>query len=193
MTDLLYSFGRAHPGAITLHNFPVSLSTLERTARLWISANRVAGPLADLYTQHAAAVTTSDGVTLDVVSEAFERAGFLLSAADSAAQAAGVHTRAGDRRANSESAARALRLASLCGGTLTPAIRTAAAPLPVTSREREIAALVAAGLSNREIADRLVVSVRTVEGHIYRACIKLDVTDRDDLGKIVRPDVDDDD
>jgi DNA-binding NarL/FixJ family response regulator len=46
-------------------------------------------------------------------------------------------------------------------------------------REREIAGLIAAGLSNSEIADRLVLSVRTVESHIYRACAKLDVTDRD--------------
>nr|WP_241962300.1 helix-turn-helix transcriptional regulator [Rhodococcus opacus] len=38
--------------------------------------------------------------------------------------------------------------------------------------------MVAAGLSNRQIADRLFVSVRTVESHIYRACMKLDVDDR---------------
>ncbi|PQM45246.1 Transcriptional regulatory protein LiaR [Mycobacterium talmoniae] len=68
---------------------------------------------------------------------------------------------------------------------MTPAVRSAARPLPVTSREREIAALIAGGLSNREIAERLTVSVRTVEGHIYRACIKLDVADRDELAKIV--------
>lgn len=55
----------------------------------------------------------------------------------------------------------------------------------MTSREREIAALIARGLSNRQIAERLTVSVRTVEGHIYRACIKLDIADRDDLAKIV--------
>lgn len=53
-------------------------------------------------------------------------------------------------------------------------------------REREIAGLIAAGLSNSEIADRLVLSVRTVESHIYRACAKLDVTDRDQLAAIVR-------
>ncbi|HEY5857851.1 MAG TPA: helix-turn-helix transcriptional regulator [Aldersonia sp.] len=41
-------------------------------------------------------------------------------------------------------------------------------PLPLTARESEIAKLVAQGLSNKEIADRLTVSVRTVEGHIYR-------------------------
>jgi DNA-binding CsgD family transcriptional regulator len=49
--------------------------------------------------------------------------------------------------------------------------------------------MIAEGLSNREIADRLTVSVRTVEGHIYRACIKLDVSDRDELAKIIRQDV----
>nr|MDT0525723.1 helix-turn-helix transcriptional regulator [Streptomyces sp. DSM 41633] len=57
--------------------------------------------------------------------------------------------------------------------------------LPVTAREREVAGLVAQGLSNRDIAERLTVSVRTVEGHIYRACIKLGVADRDELAKIV--------
>ena len=69
---------------------------------------------------------------------------------------------------------------------MTPAIKSAARPLPVTSREREIAALVAAGLSNREIAEQLTLSVRTVEGHVYRACFKLDVADRDELAELMR-------
>ena len=38
--------------------------------------------------------------------------------------------------------------------------------------------------------EALTVSARTVEGHVYRACIKLDVPDRDELAKIVRPDMD---
>ena len=37
------------------------------------------------------------------------------------------------------------------------------------------------GLCNAEIADRLVVSVRTVESHLYRAMHKLGVSDRRDL------------
>jgi DNA-binding CsgD family transcriptional regulator len=74
---------------------------------------------------------------------------------------------------------------ALCGGAITPAIRSASRPPPLSPRAREIAAMVATGLSNREIASKLLVSVRTVEGHIYRACIKLDVSDRDDLAAIV--------
>ena len=57
--------------------------------------------------------------------------------------------------------------------------------MPITAREREIAVLIGRGLTNREIAERLTVSVRTVEGHIYRACIKLDVADRESLSHVV--------
>ncbi|WP_280501486.1 response regulator transcription factor, partial [Nocardia farcinica] len=67
-----------------------------------------------------------------------------------------------------------------------PALRAAAQPLPLTAREREIANLVAAGLSNRQIAERLVLSVRTVEGHLYRANAKVDVPDREALGALIR-------
>jgi DNA-binding NarL/FixJ family response regulator len=38
--------------------------------------------------------------------------------------------------------------------------------VPLSAREREVVVLIAAGLSNREIAERLVLSVRTVERHI---------------------------
>jgi DNA-binding CsgD family transcriptional regulator len=65
-------------------------------------------------------------------------------------------------------------------------VKTAARPLPLTLREREIAGLIAAGLSNKEIAEDLTLSVRTVEGHVYRACFKVGVEDRDDLGKLIR-------
>jgi DNA-binding CsgD family transcriptional regulator len=157
--------------------------------RLAALTEHVGGRLVGLYARHAAAVADLDGAALDAASADFEEAGLMLSAADAAAQAAVRHDHDGRRRDSSESAARALRLAAQCGGAVTPAIRSAAQPLPVTSREREIAALIAAGLSNREIAERLTVSIRTVEGHIYRACIKLDVTDRDELGKIVSKDL----
>ena len=66
-------------------------------------------------------------------------------------------------------------------GLVTPDLLSSAA-----LRLDEPECLVAAGLSNRDIADRLVVSVRTVEGHLYRACIKLDISDREDLATMIR-------
>ena len=154
-------------------------------ARLGALAKRVDGTVPGLYARHAAAVAGSDPRALDAVSTDFENAGLLLSAADAAAQAVVLYERSGLNRHTTEAAARALRLARLCGGATTPAIRAAAQPLPISSREREIAALIAEGRSNREIADKLTVSVRTVEGHIYRACMKLNVSDREELAAIV--------
>ncbi|GAA3764999.1 DNA-binding NarL/FixJ family response regulator [Spinactinospora alkalitolerans] len=51
----------------------------------------------------------------------------------------------------------------------------------LTDREREIVALVGAGLSNDEIADRLVLSPATAKTHVSRAMIKLRVRDRAQL------------
>ena len=45
----------------------------------------------------------------------------------------------------------------------------------LTSREREIMTLVAQGYTNREIAEKLTISTRTVEGHLYRASRRLEI------------------
>ena len=48
----------------------------------------------------------------------------------------------------------------------------------MTSREQEVADLVARGLTNRDLAARLVISTRTAEGHIQHIFTKLGFTDR---------------
>ena len=55
----------------------------------------------------------------------------------------------------------------------------------LSEREREIAALVAAGLRNREIAMRLGLSERTVEAHLEHIRTKLDVRNRMDIARWV--------
>ncbi|MGW0824186.1 response regulator transcription factor [Streptomyces sp. NPDC002845] len=48
----------------------------------------------------------------------------------------------------------------------------------LSRREAEVAGLLCAGRTNQEIAERLVLSVRTVETHVSRIYAKLDVTSR---------------
>jgi DNA-binding CsgD family transcriptional regulator len=58
-------------------------------------------------------------------------------------------------------------------------------PVPLTSREREIARLAADGLPSKVIAERLFLSVRTVENHLGRIYTKLGVTNRAGLAAIL--------
>lgn len=164
----------------------------DRTAlpRLIDIADELDGQLAPIYAAEARALTGHDAAGILSAAKDFERIGALLSAADSAALAAAAYQSGEDRRGATEAAAMADRLAAACGGITTPALILAAHPLPLSTREREIANLIAAGLTNREIAERLVVSTRTVEGHIYRACIKLDISDREGLAALIRRDMD---
>jgi DNA-binding CsgD family transcriptional regulator len=53
--------------------------------------------------------------------------------------------------------------------------------IELTAREAQLVELARQGLSNADIADRLVISVRTVETHLYRGMHKLGVRDRHDL------------
>jgi DNA-binding CsgD family transcriptional regulator len=56
----------------------------------------------------------------------------------------------------------------------------------LTAREREVARLVAGGDSNREIAEALFVSPKTVERHITNVLAKLGLRNRTELAALVR-------
>jgi two-component system response regulator NreC len=60
-------------------------------------------------------------------------------------------------------------------------VRAQAAFLALTEREREILGLVAQGYTNQEIADRLIVSVKTVETHRAHIMSKLGLQTRAEL------------
>lgn len=161
----------------------------DRTAagRLTELAAQVDGPRMSAAAAHAAALADDDGAALASASARLHGIGALLLAADASAQAVTAYRRHNHGPGATLAWTTASRLADACQGAHTPALTAAARPLPLTDREREIASLIAYGLSNKQIAERLVVSVRTVEGHIYRACTKLDITDRSMLALTVDP------
>lgn len=66
------------------------------------------------------------------------------------------------------------------------ATRFFATAINLTEREREISRLVASGLSNPQIAARLVLSVRTVESHLHRIMRKTSVSNRAELASLIR-------
>lgn len=71
-----------------------------------------------------------------------------------------------------------LRQAGVRGVTRGPRATTAASPAGLTLRERHVMTLLAKGLSNAEIASRIVRSEKTVEHHISAILRKLDVGSR---------------
>jgi DNA-binding CsgD family transcriptional regulator/energy-coupling factor transporter ATP-binding protein EcfA2 len=156
------------------------------TARLGELAQKLNTPLAEAFAAHARGLATRNGDLLDAAADRFAAMPALALAADAAAQAAVEHARAGHRGKELESSTRAHWLASQCG-IRTPAVDAAVQPLPITEREREVAMLAAAGLSNRQIADRLSISVRTVDGHLYRAFAKLGIEGREQLVNLFNP------
>ena len=95
--------------------------------------------------------------------------GVMAEAADAAAAIAVVGGRG---------ATRALDLAAACGGLHTPALDAIGPAGLLTPREREVAALASAGATNRQIAERLGISLRTAANHLARVHDKLGTSDR---------------
>ncbi|MGH3695892.1 MAG: LuxR C-terminal-related transcriptional regulator [Pseudonocardiaceae bacterium] len=179
--------GAQHQPAVEVFALHTAVCFGDRTVadRLAELATQVDGPRAGAAAAHAAGLAADDGAALHAASVQLEQMGALLLAADAAAQAAAAYARQ-DRRGSAHAAStRAHRLAQACEGARTPALAAIAAPLPLTRREREIATLAAGGLPNRQIAQRLVVSVRTVENHLCRAYAKLGATNRAELAALL--------
>ncbi|MEU3732235.1 LuxR C-terminal-related transcriptional regulator [Streptomyces sp. NPDC033538] len=133
-----------------------------------------AGLLTGVFAAHADALARDDGPALDRVAGELERRGFLLFAAEAHAQAVRAHRDPGAART---ARTRAIALARRCQGARTPALSGLALG-ELTARQRQIVTLAAAGLSNRQIAERLTLSVRTVGNHLYGAYTRLGAGDR---------------
>ncbi|MGW6199009.1 LuxR C-terminal-related transcriptional regulator [Kribbella sp. NPDC055110] len=98
-------------------------------------------------------------------------------AVEAACLLADVYEQSGDTARARALAAETLPLAKTLG--MTPWIQKLAPPAgPLSQREREVADLVANGLSNREIAAALVISERTAQNHVQHILTKLNFANR---------------
>jgi DNA-binding CsgD family transcriptional regulator len=173
--------GNAGFEIITLHDVVRLGAPARVVGRLIELAPVVEGRLAPLYVAHAAALAAADGAGLDAIAAAFSELGYILLAAEAAAQAAAAHRSVGYRTRAGVSAARARTLAGRCGGARTPALATLDPEVGLTRRETEIARLAATGLPSRVIAERLVIAVRTVDNTLGAVYTKLGLGGRNEL------------
>jgi DNA-binding CsgD family transcriptional regulator len=128
---------------------------------------------------------------MDVAASAadrFEALGANLFAAEAAALESALASAAGLRRRGADAAARAERLLMVCEGARTPGVMPPSGASQLTDREREVATLAAQGLSSREIAEGLFVSVRTVDNHLQQVYVKLGVKRRRELAVVMSSD-----
>jgi DNA-binding NarL/FixJ family response regulator len=145
-------------------------------------ATRCDARLVTAYAAHATARATDDGLALLNVADEFSTIGATRYAAEAAAHAADAFGRAARRDSARRAAARSRQLHALGQGGPAPPIADLEGTLPdLTARESQLVGLASRGLSNAEIADQLVVSIRTVESHLYKAMQKLGVSNRRDL------------
>jgi len=143
---------------------------------------RCDAPLTSAYSEHATARAESDAPGMLKAAESFAALGANRYASEATAHAAAAFAAEGRQDSARRAATRSRELQPTEQGVGLQQIEgiddTA---IELTPREAQMVELAARGLTNTEIADRLVLSRRTVETHIYRAMRKLGINNRREL------------
>ncbi|GAB3347577.1 AAA family ATPase [Amycolatopsis echigonensis] len=172
--------------AAALHGMARIGHAKEIAGRLGDVAAGIEGPLPAARAAHARALADGDPEALERVSRTFEDMDADLLGAEAAADAAVAWQRKGERRCAAAAERRSAWLAARCEGADTPALQGAQLRVALTSAEWETAQLASAGRSNKEIAEHLVVSVRTVENRLQHVYGKLGVSGRAELADALK-------
>jgi len=133
-----------------------------------------------------AAVNGEPGGLVDAA-EQLAAVGATLNAAESFGQAALAFRGSGNSRSATAAERRAADLLCDCEGAKSSVLSRLQSPLPLSPRELEIIHLVRQGMSNRDIASRLVLSLRTVQNHVHRILQKTGAPDREALAGQTAP------
>ncbi|MET7746436.1 LuxR C-terminal-related transcriptional regulator [Streptomyces sp. NPDC005385] len=144
------------------------------------------GPLLSARVQYIKALARSDASALETAGEEFEKCGARLLAAEAHADASRIYARRGDKRAAVKAMRTATGLFDQCPGVRTPISISMGSAAQLTGRERQIALLAARNMSSAEVAEQLVVSIRTVDNHLQKIFSKLGITSRREISKALR-------
>lgn len=152
----------------------------ERLAEARPRLERVEGALVAAHLAALEAALARDPEALSAAADALVRAGLNGLALIALRDFRELRTAAGDARAAEEAECR--QRALLARLPLAPdTVRYAAATIELTDRERQVAAHVTRGLTNAEIADSLVLSIRTIESHVRQIMRKTGTERRAEL------------
>ena len=154
-------------------------------ARLSGIAGEVDGELVAVLAAHVGALARGDAAGLEAAARGLSGLGAMLLAAEAYQAAAESYRSNGYLRAAAACARSAADLAAACGNPRTPGLAHSEQTERLTRREREVAGLAASGVTSREIAAKLVLSVRTVDNHLQSAYTKLGVTSREELARML--------
>lgn len=144
-------------------------------------ARTMEGPLSGARVVHAEAVLDGTAESIGSAGGRWKAIGYELRAAELYAAAAASARHAGSVRDATRWELAADEVVRSFRGASLAAVVGLGATSPLTDREREIAVLVARGRSSREVADQLVVSIRTVDNHLQRVYAKLGISSRREL------------
>lgn len=149
-----------------------------------VSFDRLVGALPEALVDRVAASAVGDAPGLDKAARRLGDLGLLLLAAEASADASRAYRTGGEQGLAFASAVRADAYLARCPGA-RPITGVAQETERLSEREREVAVLAALGLPSRGIADRLYVSVRTVDNHLHRVYLKLGVANRQELALVL--------
>jgi DNA-binding NarL/FixJ family response regulator len=153
----------------------------QNLASLRTAAAHVDGPPVLLAVAHAEAVVAGDAAALQSLAIRAIDEGERLLAVEMLEVAATLVDTSRSRTFLNRLEVQLAELRRECEDARSPLSPGLVRPRGLTAREMEIVTLAAAGWTSTAISKELVVSVRTVESHLYRAFAKLGVRHRDEL------------
>lgn len=149
--------------------------------RLTTLASELSIPVLSAFAEAATALASGNADRVMIAAGIFGEAGLHLHAAEAMATAAKFYLRGGQQSAANAAALRANEYTQRCALARTPLLDTSDVRTSLSKREKEVAAMAASGWTSRQIADRLGISIRTVDNYLGRVYMKLGVSGRAEL------------